>query len=79
MRKTFLAILFAALLFAGTAAAQQPAQPDLSKYVNTFSRPLREVLADMNIWNAKGINKPADFIESIDDAVAVMHWVKDAR
>ena len=61
MRKPLLAALSAVLFFAGTAAAQQPqqpqpqqpqqpqqpAQPDLSKYVNTFSRPLREVLADV--------------------------------
>ena len=60
MRKPLLAALSAALFFAGSAAAQQPqqpqqpqpqqpqpAQPDLSKYVNTFSRPLREVLADV--------------------------------
>ena len=38
-----------------------------------------EPLADMNIWNAKGVTKPADIIGDIDGAVAVMHWVKDAR
>ena len=47
MKKLLLATLFAALLLAGTAAAQQPAQPDLSKYVNTYARPLRDVLADV--------------------------------
>ena len=38
-----------------------------------------ESLAEMNIWTAKGISKPADFITDIDGAVAVMNWVKDAR
>lgn len=38
-----------------------------------------EDLADMNIWNAKGVTKPADMIEDIDGVVAVMHWEKDAK
>ena len=38
-----------------------------------------ESLAEMNIWGAKGVSKPADFIEDIDDVVAVMNWVKDER
>ena len=33
----------------------------------------------MNIWNAKGVTKPADIITDIDGAVAVMQWTKDAR
>ena len=34
---------------------------------------------DMNIWNAKGISKPDDFVTDIDKVVELFHWEKNAR
>ena len=38
-----------------------------------------EKTEDMNIWNAKGVVKPENFITDIDDVVELFHWEKNAR